>query len=81
MDGKLAGSSIYCFLITPEMKGKGIAKHLLEYACQDAAENGFDYVEAYPWKEALDERLFLWDSWTCIKIWDLTFVERPGTNW
>ncbi len=31
---------------------------MLEYACQDAAENRFDYVEAYPWKEALDERLF-----------------------
>ena len=39
-------------------RSKGIAKHLLEYVCQDAAENGFDYVEVYPWKETVDERTF-----------------------
>lgn len=50
--------SVYCFLIAPEMKRKGIAKHLLEYVCQDAAESGFDYVEVYPWKETVDERTF-----------------------
>ena len=42
----------------PEMKRKGIAKHLLEYVCQDAVESGFDYVEVYPWKETVDERTF-----------------------
>ena len=50
--------SIYCFLVAPEMKRKGIAKQLLKYACQDAANSGFDYVEAYPQKEATDERMF-----------------------
>ncbi len=50
--------SIYCFLIAPEMKRKGIAKQLLHYICQDAKKQGFDYVEAYPWKETTDERLF-----------------------
>lgn len=44
--------SIYCFTIVPDMKRKGIAKKLLHYACQDAANDGFDYVEAYPEKEA-----------------------------
>lgn len=50
--------SIYCFLITPDMKRKGIAKQLLQYVCQDAADCGFDYVEAYPQREATDERMF-----------------------
>ncbi|NLT13717.1 MAG: GNAT family N-acetyltransferase [Clostridiales bacterium] len=47
--------SIYCFLIAPEMKRKGIATLLLERVCQDALCDGFDYVEAYPNKEARDE--------------------------
>lgn len=50
--------SIYCFMVAPEMKRQGIAKRLLEYVCQDAAESGFDYVEAYPQKEISDERMF-----------------------
>lgn len=50
--------SIYCFLVAPEMKRKGIAKKLLEYVCRDAAACGFDYAEAYPQKEASDERMF-----------------------
>ncbi len=40
--------SIVCYIIAPDMRGRGIAEALLEYACQYAAENGFDYVEGYP---------------------------------
>jgi len=47
--------SIFCFTITPDMKRKGIATQLLEYACQDAAQDGFDFVEAYPAKNPIDE--------------------------
>lgn len=43
--------SIFCFTIAPAMKRKGIAKQLLERVCKDAAEDGFDYIEAYPNKE------------------------------
>lgn len=50
--------SIYCFVVAPDMKRKGIAKQLLQYACQDVANDGFDYVEAYPEKEATDELKF-----------------------
>ena len=49
--------SIYCFLVAPAMKRKGIAKRLLQYVCQDAARSGFDYVEAYPQKDAADVRM------------------------
>ncbi len=43
--------SIFCFVIAPEMKRKGIATLLLERICRDAAEDGFDFVEAYPYRE------------------------------
>jgi len=38
--------SIFCFLIAPDFRRKGIAKLLLERVCQDAAQDGFDFVEA-----------------------------------
>ena len=47
--------SIYCFLVFPDMRRKGITKMLLERVCQDAAQDGFDYVEAYPQKEFIND--------------------------
>lgn len=47
--------SIFCFVIAPEMKRKGIATRFLERVCQDAAQDGFDLIEAYPNKEFIDE--------------------------
>lgn len=43
--------SIFCFVIAPEMRRKGIATLLLERVCKDAVQDGFDFVEAYPYKE------------------------------
>ncbi len=43
--------SIFCFAIAPKMRRQGIASRLLARVCQDAAEDGFDFVEAYPDKE------------------------------
>ena len=43
--------SIYCFMIAPEMQRQGIATLLLARVCQDAARDGFDLVEAYPYKD------------------------------
>ena len=40
--------SIVCFTVQPDMRRKGIAKAMLDCACQYAAENGYDYVEGYP---------------------------------
>ena len=39
--------SIFCFVIAPEMQRKGLATKLVEHICRDAADDGFDYVEAY----------------------------------
>ncbi len=47
--------SIFCFAIAPEMKRKGIAQRFLERVCQDAVQDGFDFVEAYPNKEFIDD--------------------------
>jgi hypothetical protein len=44
--------SIFCYVIAPEMKRKGIATLLLECVCKDAVQDGFDFVEAYPYKES-----------------------------
>lgn len=43
--------SVFCFTIAPKMRRQGIALRLLARVCQDAAEDGFDFVEAYPDKE------------------------------
>ena len=46
--------SIYCFTIAPEYKRKGITSQLLERVCQDAADEGFDSIEAYPEQNFVD---------------------------
>jgi GNAT superfamily N-acetyltransferase len=40
--------SIFCFVVAPKMQRKGIATKLLKRVCKDAADDGFDFVEAYP---------------------------------
>lgn len=51
-DTNIKVKSIFCFVIAPEMKRKGIATLLLERVCKDAIQDGFDFVEAYPYKES-----------------------------
>ena len=53
-DDQIKVKPVFCFMIAPEMQGKGVASQLLERVCSDAAEDGFDYVEAYANKEIID---------------------------
>ena len=46
--------SIFCFVIAPEVQRLGVATQLLERVCQDAAADGFDFVEAYVNKKFTD---------------------------
>jgi len=46
--------SVFCYTIAPDFRRKGIASQLLEQVCKDAAEDGFDYIEAYPNKNYKD---------------------------
>lgn len=43
--------SIFCFLVAPEHRGRGIAQSLLNRVCGDAAEDGYTCVEAYPFAD------------------------------
>jgi GNAT superfamily N-acetyltransferase len=45
---------IFCFVINPKMLRMGIATKLLEYVCQDATIEGYDFVEAFPNKKIID---------------------------
>lgn len=51
-DTNIKVKSIFCYVIAPEMKRKGIATLLLERVCKDALQDGFDFVEVYPYKES-----------------------------
>ncbi len=50
-DVNLKVKSIFCYVIAPEMRRKGIATKLLERVCMDAEADDFDIVESYPKKE------------------------------
>lgn len=41
----------YCFDIAPDYRGRHIASAMLQRVCEDAASEGYQYVESYPWKE------------------------------
>ena len=51
---EIKSKAVVCFLVAPDMRGKGIAKLLLKKACEDAAEEGYAYIEGYPPAEASD---------------------------
>jgi GNAT superfamily N-acetyltransferase len=53
--GSVRVKSVFCFLIAPEFRRKGVAKLLLNRVCEDAKTDGFDVVEAYPMKEYVNE--------------------------
>jgi len=40
--------AVVCFLVAPDMRGKGVATELLARACADAEREGFDFIEVYP---------------------------------
>lgn len=42
--------AVVCFCIAPACRGKGIASQLLNRVCEDADNEAFDYIEAYPFK-------------------------------
>lgn len=43
---------IYCFMVAEEYQRQGVARRLLQAVCEDAKKEGFDYIEAYPQKDA-----------------------------
>ena len=47
-DGDKKIKPVVCFLVAPELRGKGIATKLLERVCADAVAGGYDFIEGYP---------------------------------
>lgn len=47
--------SVFCFTVAPERKRKEVASRLLERVCRDAAQDGFECIEAYPNKVFVDD--------------------------
>ena len=48
MTPPFASFSIVCFEISPDYRGKGIATLIVKKICEDAKEEGYTFVEAYP---------------------------------
>lgn len=46
--------SVFCFTVAPNFRGKGVASTILEQVIADAKNDGYEYLEAYPNKEAAD---------------------------
>ena len=46
--------SVVCFEISPAYRGLGVAGKLLARVCEDAAAQGYSFVEAYPRDQAED---------------------------
>lgn len=42
---------IFCFLTASEYRGKGVAQSLLNRVCEDAMQDGYAYVEGYPFAD------------------------------
>jgi len=47
--------SIVCFVIAKPYRGRGIARRLLDAACDVFARQGLAFAEAYPYKHAVSE--------------------------
>jgi len=45
------GKFVFCFAIAPKAQRMGVATQLLEYVCNDAAADGFDFIEALTQRE------------------------------
>lgn len=43
--------AVYCFDIAPDYRSKGLANLMLDKVCQDAKEDGYIYIEAYPFSD------------------------------
>lgn len=77
--------SIFCFLITPEYRGKGIAQSLLKRVCEDAAQDGYSCIEAYPFSDKKYEYQYhgtfgMYERNGFFEIADLNYVKVVRKN-
>lgn len=67
--------SVVCFCIFSNMRRKGIATKLLEKVCADAAEEGYEYIEVYPYSHGQEN-----DFHGSLKMYEKMGFIRIGLN-
>ena len=50
-DDNLKIKSIFCFLVAPQYRGRGVAQNLLDKVCEEALKEGYKYIETYPFAD------------------------------
>lgn len=77
-------AAIICFVISPQHRGKGIARKLLQHAIAGYAAKGVEAIEAYPYKGELSPadqfhgplELFLSEGFSVLKEFERFSVVR-----
>lgn len=77
--------SIFCFLIAPKYRGKGVAQCLLNRVCEDAVRDGYSSVEVYPFADEKFEFQYhgtakMYECSGFLEIADLKYVKVMQKN-
>lgn len=77
--------SIFCFLIAPKYRGKGVAQRLLNRVCEDAVQDGYASVEVYPFADEKFEFQYhgtskMYERSGFLEIADLKYVKVMQKN-
>ena len=72
--------SIVCFEISPEYRGQGIARKLLDRVCQDAATEGYTFVEAYPKEASKDSNMSFTGPYKLFECAGFNEYSRSGST-
>ncbi len=77
--------SIFCFLIAPKYRGKGVAQSLLNRVCEDAEREGYASVETYPFADEKFEYQYhgttkMYERSGFVEMADLQYVKVMQKN-
>lgn len=73
--------SVFCFVVAPEWRRKGIAARLLERVFKDAEGEGFDFVEAYPKRSFSDPAQSFGGPAAMFEKAGFTLFRQRGDGW
>jgi hypothetical protein len=73
--------AIVCFTVAQGHRGKGVAGSLLEAACKDLSELGFEAAEAYPGRKARTEEEHYHGPLDMYLAQGFSIIREAGTQW